>query len=137
MTEETSYGIIPLRLEDDEWEVLLVQHKNGGHWGFPKGHPEEGESPKETAERELTEETALQVTEYLPEHQLTEHYSFERGGETVGKTVHFFHALVHEELALDQSELLSAKWLPLEELLSYATFPEEKVLYAQLIAQLT
>ncbi len=35
---------------------LLVLHANGNHWDHPKGHAESGESPVETALREICEE---------------------------------------------------------------------------------
>ena len=37
-------------------KVLLVQQKKG-RWGFPKGHVENNETEKETALREVKEET--------------------------------------------------------------------------------
>ncbi|MBD3304395.1 NUDIX domain-containing protein, partial [Candidatus Woesearchaeota archaeon] len=40
-------------------KYLLVKHKEGGHWDFPKGHAEEGETEEETALREIYEETGL------------------------------------------------------------------------------
>lgn len=36
-------------------------HSHKGHWGFPKGHVEPGESEHETAAREILEETGLRV----------------------------------------------------------------------------
>ncbi len=42
-------------------EVLLIKHKNGGHWAFPKGHVEKKETESETALREIKEETGLKV----------------------------------------------------------------------------
>ena len=39
--------------------LLLKQHQ--GHWGFPKGHFEGEETEKETAVREIFEETGLNV----------------------------------------------------------------------------
>lgn len=44
---------------------LVVKNKNGRHWGFPKGHMEYGESERQTALREVLEETGLKV-EILP-----------------------------------------------------------------------
>ena len=74
---EYSYGIIPLKYNDslNGWEVLLVQHQ-GGYWAFPKGHANSGESHKETAERELQEETGLKVESYLLDEILKENYTF-------------------------------------------------------------
>lgn len=50
--------------------VLLVQRKNppsAGHWGFPGGHVELGETALAAATRELLEETGVHATpiEYL------------------------------------------------------------------------
>ena len=41
----------------DNNEVLLVETKRQGNWGFPKGGHEKGERPHQTAIRELKEET--------------------------------------------------------------------------------
>jgi 8-oxo-dGTP pyrophosphatase MutT (NUDIX family) len=41
--------------------VLLVQGRMSKRWGFPKGHPEPGEQPSDTAARELREETGIQL----------------------------------------------------------------------------
>ena len=56
--ETTAGGIVWRRNTAGEVEILLLQDIKG-RWSIPKGHIEEGESPKETAEREITEETGL------------------------------------------------------------------------------
>ncbi len=44
------------------WGENVVLRKNqNGHWLFPKGHIEEGESPEEAAVREVAEEMGLRV----------------------------------------------------------------------------
>ena len=43
---------------------LLARH-NGGHWSFPKGHVEKNETEKETALREIREETGLNVIKII------------------------------------------------------------------------
>ena len=45
-------------------EFLLIQDAKN-RWTIPKGHIEEGEQSKETAEREIREETGLQEMEVL------------------------------------------------------------------------
>ena len=51
---ELSCGIIVF----DGDKVLIVKHK-GGHTSFPKGHREKGENLRETAIREVKEETGI------------------------------------------------------------------------------
>ena len=46
--------------------VLVVCSQRGGHWGFPKGHVEKGESVQQTALREILEPTgALKRVDYF------------------------------------------------------------------------
>ena len=46
-------------------EVLLIRDKNG-YWVFPKGHVEAGESPEQTAVREVAEETGIEAEVAAP-----------------------------------------------------------------------
>jgi ADP-ribose pyrophosphatase YjhB (NUDIX family) len=63
--EPTAGGIIFRRHgETREVEILLIQDAKN-RWTIPKGHIEEGESAKETAEREIREETGLQEMKVL------------------------------------------------------------------------
>lgn len=134
--KDNSFGIVPLTYRQNFWEVFLVQHLNGAHWGFPKGRAEKGESPKQTAERELFEETGMKVIRYLDHPYLVETYQFNRGGALIDKTARFYPAEVTPEYTLQVKEIAAGKWLPLKDLLSYVTFPEEKQLYLSVIKSL-
>lgn len=59
---EKSCGAVIYKVEGNERKYLLVKNRNAKHWGFPKGHIEIGESEKETAKREVKEETGLDIT---------------------------------------------------------------------------
>ena len=62
--EPTAGGIIFRRNAKKDVEILLIQDAKN-RWTIPKGHIEEGETAKETAEREIREETALQEMKVL------------------------------------------------------------------------
>lgn len=58
--EPTSGGMVFRRSKKTgEIEILLIQDAKD-RWTIPKGHIEEGETAKQTAEREIREETGLQ-----------------------------------------------------------------------------
>jgi predicted acetyltransferase/ADP-ribose pyrophosphatase YjhB (NUDIX family) len=57
---ERSCGAVVYR-DGGKTEYLLVRQK-GGLWGFPKGHVEGSETERETARREIKEETGLDVS---------------------------------------------------------------------------
>jgi ADP-ribose pyrophosphatase YjhB (NUDIX family) len=57
--EPTAGGVVWRRNTKGAIEILLIQDAKD-RWTIPKGHIEEGETAKETAEREIREETGLQ-----------------------------------------------------------------------------
>jgi bis(5'-nucleosidyl)-tetraphosphatase len=135
MSSEHSYGVIPLKKARNQWQVLLVQHQ-AGHWGFPKGHAEEGENDKQAAERELNEETGQSIVNWLPYDPVSEHYFFSRKGNAVKKTVTYFLAEVSGELILQQKEIQSAKWVPISEASKIITFDASRSISKQVEALL-
>lgn len=64
LREPTAGGIVYRRNKKQEIEILLIQDAKN-RWTIPKGHIEEGEAAKETAERETREETGLQQMKVL------------------------------------------------------------------------
>ena len=60
---EHSCGIVLFHAK----KILLLKYKGGGHWDFPKGHIEKGESETETTLRELREETGIKNVELIKE----------------------------------------------------------------------
>ena len=81
MKTEKSCGAVVLRKNQGRLQVLLIKHINGGHWAFPKGHVERGETEEQTALREIKEETGL---EYASENEKVSLSKL--GGESWNKT---------------------------------------------------
>lgn len=115
MLKEISYGIIPFSRQGKKWRVLLVQHGRSKYWGFPKGHPEAGETPKEAAVRELFEETHLTVVRFFSDIPIEEHYNYTLRGQFISKTVYLFAGEVEGELQIQEEEIGDAQWFSIEE----------------------
>lgn len=90
MKHEKSCGAVCCTWEGGAPRVLLICHRYGGHWAFPKGHVEDGESEEATAAREVLEETGAQI-EILSGFREVTTYSPTRG---VLKDVVFFAARI-------------------------------------------
>lgn len=126
-TKEISGGIVVFREEPDgSKHYLLLRHANGGHWSFPKGHLEEGESAREAAVRELIEETDLQPEKFLADFRERVHYSYRREGERVKKAVVYFLASVDRLTPVSLSdEHLDYEWVPFDEALDKLTYDND------------
>jgi 8-oxo-dGTP pyrophosphatase MutT (NUDIX family) len=70
----------------------VLRRTADGHWVFPKGHIEVGESPEEAAVREAAEETGLGVEIVRPVGEI--HYEY----EGIGHRVLYFLATAVREL---------------------------------------
>jgi 8-oxo-dGTP pyrophosphatase MutT (NUDIX family) len=96
-----------------------------GTWALPKGHIDPGESPAETAVREVLEETG--VAGRLVEKLGDTRYVYMWQGEKIFKVVSFFllragRGRIGEIDEAMRIEVAEARWLPLDEaprLLSY------------------
>lgn len=113
-----SYGIIPLFKDDKGYKVLIVQNSKGGHWGLPKGTPENNESPMQTAIRELEEETGIQEKDIAIQDNPTflEQYSFEHNGVVYNKTNTYYIGFVDTmNIGENLDEINVAEWISLED----------------------
>lgn len=118
MKYEKSCGAIVL----DGGKILVIQQAEG-HWGFPKGHVEEGETEVQTAIREIKEETNYDV-EINEDYRYVETYSPKEGIE---KDVVFFVAKkVAGDMRPQEEEVQNILWLTYEETLERLTYDNSK-----------
>lgn len=127
MIEERSYGII-LKLKGSDPARFLVLKQTDGHWSFPKGHKEEGETNKTAALRELKEETGIDDVTLASKESITEpSYTFERNGNMVHKTNEYFFGETETENVTSQaSEIGEARFATREELKELMTLPGQE-----------
>jgi 8-oxo-dGTP pyrophosphatase MutT (NUDIX family) len=124
---ERSYGVLAVK---EGGLVLVIQQVNGNHWTFCKGHKHCRETDRETAVRELREETNLEVGRFLDDEVYVQEYTFSRrkSSAAITKQVYFFLAEVAGTLALQKREVKAAKWLHLADAEAQLTYKEDKEL---------
>jgi len=70
MPIEKSVGAVVFRREEKKIYYLLIRHPEddgySGHWDFPKGHIEKGETKEEALKREVKEETGIEKLKIIP-----------------------------------------------------------------------
>lgn len=86
--DEVSAGAVLHRWVDDAPRYLLL-HYPAGHWDFPKGHVEAGETEVEALLREVEEETGIPPdrVEVLDGFREANRYRFRRRGRRRDKVV--------------------------------------------------
>ncbi len=118
-----SYGSVVYR-RGTVLEYLLVNHAGPGHWDFPKGHPNAGEEPEQTAMREVLEETACAI-DLVPGFAERIEYRLPNGEQ---KQVTFFLAEYAGEggNSIDPLEIAHLGWFSYAEAFDRITFDNSK-----------
>ena len=105
MNAEKSCGAVVFTKDQGIVRYLIIQSKEG-FYGFPKGHMEPGEGEKETALREIWEETGLRV-EFVEGFRTEDVHSFVKVEERVMKQVVYFLASFSGQTAVAQESELN------------------------------
>jgi 8-oxo-dGTP pyrophosphatase MutT (NUDIX family) len=128
---ETSFGGVVLRGQ----ELLVITPAGKKVTGLPKGGPNRGETPEQTAVREVREETGVNVTVREPLGAVR--YWYRRSGRRVHKTVHFFLCdFVSGSTADHDHEVDEARWIPLDEALDVLSYSGERALIERALSKL-
>lgn len=117
VVRETTSGGIVFRHnpKNQQLEILLIQDAKN-RWTVPKGHVEPNEEPKQTAEREIREETGLQemkVYNWLGKVN----FRYRRGHTLVLMTMHIYlvEGLGDTDNLVGEDWLNDIKWMPAQE----------------------
>ena len=130
MKYEKSCGGIVYRYKEGELYILMIQ-MNLGHWSFPKGHMEEGESEYDTAVREIKEETNIDVlidknfrmvTTYSPITDVTK------------DVVYFVATPISNKLIPQIEEVSDVKWIFEEDALNIVTYDNDRDILSKAIS---
>ncbi len=121
---EKSCGAVILYKEKgaDEASILLVKNQKGRFWSFPKGHVELWENEKETAVREIKEETDLDVEILDNFREISDYCPF---GKIRKRVVFFLAAAKTNKVRIQESEIESYTWVKLSDAKKVCTYDND------------
>ena len=124
MIEERSAGAVVFyeNPSGNPERAFLVLHYPAGHWDFPKGAVEKGESEEQAAKREIWEETGLRINNFLPNFRRVIEYHYRRSKGLSHKQVIFFLAHSDKTDVKISYEHSGYEWLSFEQSLGRLTF---------------
>ena len=124
MKMEKSCGAVIYVRDSAGIRYIMIQQRLG-HWCFPKGHVEGGETERETALREIREETGLEVRlEDGFRHELE--YSPKAG--VWKKVVYFLAERCRGELRLQPEEVSDCRECTFAEAMDLITYDNDRQL---------
>ena len=106
MRLEDSCGAVVFTRSEGEVRYVLVRSLEG-IYGFPKGHREPGETPEETALREIREEVGLCVT-LLQGFSAQDEYPLPKKPGAVKRVTFFLAEYANQEIVPQKEELSGA-----------------------------
>ncbi|MFT7507630.1 MAG: bis(5'-nucleosidyl)-tetraphosphatase [Acidimicrobiales bacterium] len=111
-----SYGVIPVMRARNRWEVFVLQqisyrHRDDLYWTFPKGHPEEEETKKQTALRELDEETSISLESLDTSRTFDQKYTFIHKDTQIEKSVLYYVGYAKDKnFVIEPDEVAEGRW---------------------------
>ena len=133
-----SAGGVVYREQDGGMEILLCGRRQPPLWCLPKGTPDPGEGVRQTAVREVQEETG--VTPQIVRKLGAIRYFFKRIQDNTlcDKTVHHYLMLpVDGDPARHDHEFDDVQWFPVEEAMRVMSYPNEVAIVRKAIDAVT
>ena len=116
---------------------ILLIHQQKGHWGFPKGHMEKGETEEMTALREIKEEVGLDVEIDTGFREVTRYSPY----PGVVKDVVYFAARVKGGISprvrLQPEEVIGYEWVTPQGARNALTFKGDRELFDKALEYMT
>jgi len=110
MKSISASACVLFRRENGKIEYLLL-HYSYGHWGFPKGKIEKGETKKETITREIREEIGITKIKFIEKFKQKIYYFLKKDHKLLFKDVTFCLAETKEKKIKLSFEHTNYKWL--------------------------
>ena len=125
-------GCVLFRRLKNTVKIAVIKKKKTGHWSLPKGKLDQGETTKEAALRELTEETGL-VGEIINRIGLV-HYQYSEAGkkQRIKKHVVFYLASFKKgKMTPGLPEVDEVRWIGIDDALKLLDYELERQIVIQ------
>ena len=120
-----SGGGVVVRKRSGLWEALFVGDGQDYNWRLPKGMQNPGESIRDTAQREVREETGIETT--IDRYLSRASWSYFYGGAEWNERVHFFLMQpLAGSLSRSDEEFSRVVWMPIQAGLSGLRYESER-----------
>ena len=106
-----------------ERQLFLIIKMLNGNWGFPKGHTENQETDIQTAIREVTEETGINIKILDGFKKSIKYIPFP---EVLKKVIFFIGITEEEKVTIDKHEIEDYMWCSYEEALKMITYKPQR-----------
>ena len=127
---EKSCGAVVYTRKNGKIKYVIIQAKSG-IYGFPKGHIEPGETQRETALREILEETGLSVN-LIDGFKAEDCYCYVDNGKERRKQVIYFLATYSDQApVVQETELTSIHLMELETAMKALQFESTRKILTQ------
>ena len=121
-----SAGGLVCRHGEKGLEVVLCGRYSPGLWALPKRTPEGGENRAETALREVSEETGLDVRSNGPIDKISYSFISPSTGVQFHKTVYFYlMEVIGGDMSNHDNEFDEVRWFPAEDAIRKITYENE------------
>jgi bis(5'-nucleosidyl)-tetraphosphatase len=126
MYDEISAGAV-LHLVDENFEInYLILNYSYGHWDFPKGNIESGETEIDTIKREVMEETGIVDIKLIEGFRQQISYKYRKKSKLVHKTVIYYLAETKSNKVVLSFEHVNFAWLNFDDALNKLSFDNSK-----------
>ena len=125
---EKSCGAVIFRRHSGNVEYLLIKNRKGNNWGFPKGHMEIHEDERQTAVREVREETGLNIQPLDGFRTISEYHP---KGRITKQVIFFVAEMPGEDIVIQKSEIERFIWADYSLAVKTFRFNNDKKVLAQ------
>ena len=126
MYDEISAGAVLYFVDENSEIMYLILNYNYGHWDFPKGNMERGETEVDTVFREVSEETGIKDIQIIEGFRQQISYKYRKKSKLVNKAVIYYLAETKSKKVVLSFEHINFEWQTFDQAILKLSFENSK-----------